>query len=555
MKKLYFLCLLFLATHAYSQNASSVVKMEVPVVAMGDNQNYQALSFEPLADNKFSILYFQELAASIAGDREFINDKLAGAFQDAEGKKYIPYSERVIILVRQTFDKTATAPTTDYWIIALRELQSDQRYSLHFPANFKHPIIANNTTVNYNLKHLEQIKGLTTREFEALVLFGKQKYGFYQYPTPTGTVKAATLKEELEHMRSGLKAIGATFGKGDIPKNEKTLFKRELAEGIRVIGTKIDKKDSVEVKLYLSAKDDTNYELLKKQTFAGSITPNFSSTLVYDRSMKVAGVLGYMVLKFKNAAGENKSNVFLMGLNENSEGQFWRLDVSKNTLSSYTPEFAYTGPEGIYVVGYNNEKVFKPYYQHSLLKNDGSYTMFYPSTPAEINSEKSQFLYTDQPKNQGGYSSGSYSSESKQQIPIAILEQGKTKFILTLTKIINNTGSTTITSYGNLSVMTIDGSNKIRERYEIQENKSQDIIFPRLLGQYTDKSYYAINYPNKFKLVLSEGKVETEPLETGVYRLVYMPTEDYLSTNQFGNMLLTKTAVGNKYQLEFYPAK
>lgn len=555
MKKLYFLCLLFLATHAFGQQAGSVVKMEVPAVAMGENQNFQALSFEPLAKDKYSILYFQELPASIAGDREFINEKMAGAFQDAEGKKFIPYSERVIILVRQTFANSTAVPTTDFWVIALRELQSDQRYSVHYPANFKHPIIGSNTTVNYSLKNLDQIKGLSPREFEALVLFGKQKYGFYQYPTPTGTVKAATLKEELEHMRSGLKAIGATFGKGDIPKNEKTLFKRELAEGIRVIGTKIDKKDSVEVKLYLSAKDDTNYELLKKQTFAGSITPNFASALVYDRSMKVAGVIGYMVLKYKNAAGENKSNTFLMGINENSEGQFWRLDVSKNTLSSFTPEFSFIGPEGIYVVGYNNEKVFKPYYQYTLLKNDGTYTMFYPSTPTEINSEKSQFLYTDQPKNQGGYSSGSYTSESKQQIPIAILEQGKTKFILTLTKIINNTGTTTITSYGNLSVMTIDGNNKIKERYELQENKSQDIIFPRLLGQYADRSYYAVNYPNKFKLVLSEGKVENEPLETGVYRLVYMPTEDYLSTNQFGSMLLTKTAVGNKYNMEFYPSK
>src|SRR5688572_33356654 len=357
-------------------------------------------------------------------------------------------------------------------------------------------------------------------------------------------------------MRSGFKEIGAVFGKSDIPKTEKMLFKTELDEGIRVVGTKIEKKDSVEVKLYLSAKGDANYELLKKQTFAGNITPNFSAALVYDRSMKVAGVIGYMVLKYKNAAGENKSNTFLMGINENSEGQFWRLDVSKNTLSSFTPECCFIGPEGIYVVGYNNEKVFKPYYQYTLLRNDGTYTMFYPSTPAEINSEKSQFLYTDQVKNQGsGYSSGSYTSETKREIPIAILEHGKTKFILTLSKIVNNTGSTTITSYGNLSVMTIDGSNKIRERYEIQENKSQDIIFPRLLGQYADKSYYVINYPNKFKLALSEGKVETEPLETGVYRLVYMPTEDYLSTNQFGSMLLTKTVVGSKYQMEFYPGK
>src|SRR5687767_10048892 len=98
MKNLYLICLLFFATQAFGQNAASVVKMEVPAVAMGDNQNFQALSFEPLAQNKFSILYFQELPASIAGDREFINEKMAGAFQDAEGKKYIPYSERVIIL-------------------------------------------------------------------------------------------------------------------------------------------------------------------------------------------------------------------------------------------------------------------------------------------------------------------------------------------------------------------------------------------------------------------------------------------------------------------------
>ena len=95
--------------------------------------------------------------------------------------------------------------------------------------------------------------------------------------------------------------------------------------------------------------------------------------------------------------------------------------------------------------------------------------------------------------------------------------------------------------------------NKIKHNYEIQENRSSEMVYPILLGKYSDKAYFLINYPNKFNLVVSENKIEAETLENSIYRLVSLPNKDVVSTSQSGSMLLAKTIVGNKYILWFFP--
>lgn len=550
MRKLLLLYLIFVSIHAVGQKQALPLKMEVP--SPGGTQNLLAISYEPLAQDKFSILYIQELPATIVGGKEYISDKTLGAFADQEGKKPVAYSDRVIFLIRQTLSSTAEA-STDHWVVALRELPSGMSYSMQYPQNFEHPIVMNGAQVNYSLKNLDQIKGLTAREFEALVLLGRQKYGFYKYPEPTQTVAQATLVDELVNLQSGFKELKAAMGRGDIPKSEKVLFKRDVVGKVRMVATKIDKKDSVEVKLYLATSDEANYELLKSQTFKGSINPNHASALVYDESLKVAGAYGYVLLKYKDESGKEKANALALGIDSEGEPQFWKVEAGKNALNSFIPSFSYLHDDGIYVISRNSEKVFKPFDQHHLLKKDGTAAILYPTDPSEVGSEKFKFMETGQAKPATGHTSGQFSTDSNDEIPLGIFELNKSRFIFTGVKNTQNNGATVTTTYGNLSVMRIDGENKIREKYELVENKSARMAYPRILGYYQDKAYFMINYPNKFKLVLSEDKVEPEQLENNAYRLVYMANEDYVVSNEFGSMFLTKSIVGNKYVLEFFP--
>ncbi len=557
IKKLSICLFLLTSVHLFGQE-KNVLKMDVPVNALGENQNFQVISFEPLADDKYSILYMQELPASVVGDREFRAPTTAGAYTDTLKSGFtgfVNHSNKVIILVRQILNNTGEA-VTDSWVIAVRELQSDMPYTMYFPPSFVHPVIKDAIPVTYSLKNLDRITGLSEREFGALVSVGKQKYGFYQYPASASTSRESTLGENLQALKSGFKELKAVMGKGKIalPKEEKVLFRREIVDNVRLAATKIDKKDSVEIKLYISMSSDSEYELVKSQTYFGSTNPLFATALVYDVSLNVAGAYGWVLLKFKDAGGASKAHFLALGIDNNAEPHFWSIDAGKNSLNSFMPVFSYYNDDGINVVSRNQEKIFKPYYQYHLLKADDSAVKFYPATDTETGSEKSEFVYTEQEKKATSSSTTQSSSNtSKTDVPSGIFEWKNHKFLFTTSKVSESTGTTVNTHYGNLSVIHINRENKITENYDIQENKSNEIVYPLLLGQYSDKAYFLVNYPNKFKLVVSEDKVETETLENSVYRLVYLPDKQYVAINQYGTMLLTKSIVGNKYTLEFYP--
>ena len=549
MKKLALYYLLFLSVNAFCQEGA--YKMDVPAIALGEKQNYQVLSFEALANDKYAILYMQELPASIVGDKEFRNEKYDGAYEEKDGKRLVSNSNRVIFLVRQTLSKTA-APTTDFWVVAVRELQSDMKYTMYYPPSFVHPIIKDGIEVNYSLKNLDLIKGLSPREFDALVLLGKRTYGFYTYPALRSTSKTADLVDNIKLLKSDIKQLKAALGKGDIPKEEKQLFKREVLDKARLVATRLDKKDSVQIKLYMSTNDDSHYELLKSQTYFGSVMPGFATTLVYDPTLKVSAAFGYVQLKYKDASGA-KAIFLALGIDNNGDPQFWSVDAGKNTLNSFLPWLAFSNENGIYVVSRNQEKMFKPIYQYHLLKRDGSVTTLCPTSDADLGLQKSEYMYADPEKKAAQSTTGNYSPTDKVDFPVGIFDWNKSKLLFTGAKISTNNTNSVVTSYGDISVMRIDADNKIKQTYEVQQNQSSEPVYPSLLGSYKDNAYFLVNYHDKFMLKVAADKMEAEPLENSVSRLVYIGNNDCIATNQFGNMFLTKTIVGNKYTLQFFP--
>ena len=320
------------------------------------------------------------------------------------------------------------------------------KYTMYYPPSFVHPIIKDGIEVNYSLKNLDLIKGLSPREFDALVLLGKRTYGFYTYPSLRSTSKTADLIDNIKVLKSDIKQLKAALGKGDIPKEEKQLFKREVLDKASLVASRLDKKDSVQIKLYMSTND-----------------------------------------------------------------------------------------------------------QYHLLKRDGGVTLLCPTSDADLGLQKSEYMYADPEKKAAQSTTGNYSPTDKVDLPVGIFDWNKSKLLFTGAKVSTNTPNSVVTSYGDISVMRIDADNKIKQMYDIQQNQSSEPVYPRLLGSYKDNTYFLMNYHDKFMLKVAADKMESEPLENNVSRLVYIGDNECIAANQFGNMFLTKTIVGNKYTLQFFP--
>lgn len=555
MKKILLSILVLCALSSFAQEKKPL-QLEVPEIALGENQNYQVLSYEALSADEFAIMYMQELPATVMSELEYKNPTSEGAYKEkAVGglKDFVPHSNRVLFLVRQTFDKTG-ASATKFWVVALRELQSSVAYQMIYPQSFVHPIIADGVPVTYSLKNIDQLPGLSEREFAALVAVGKQKYGFYEYPSVTYRSSYSTLADDLKIMKSGFKELGAMLGAGKsaLPKGENLMFKREVIDNIRLAATKVSEKESVELKLYLSQSSDSEYDLLASKTYEGKTNPMFASALVYDHSLNVAGAFGWSVLKplDKNEA----STIVVMGIDQVGEPHFWDVQSGKNGLNSFTPTFSYTGPEGIYVVSQNRDKIFKPFYQHHLLRLDGTTETLFPTSEAEVGSEKSEYLKTEQAASPAstGYQPAT-TGTTKVDVPVGIFERQNHRYLFETSKTTTTTGDMKNTQFGNLSVIHIDENQKIVEHYDITENKSSDSPYPFFLGDYSDKAYFLVNYPNQFKLVISTEAVTTETIENDTYKLITQANGEIVTMNQFGVMYITKSAIGNKRTLEFFP--
>src|ERR1043165_6380453 len=225
MKKFLLPVLVLFAAALFAQN--DALKIDVPAIALGEKQNFQAISFEALGPDKFSILYAQELPASIVGEREFRSDKFDGAYLDQQFRQFIPHSSQALLLVRQTLNAAGEA-TTSFWVVALRGLESDVKYTMYFTKDFVHPIIKDAIPVTNSLQNLDQVNGLSAREFAALTEMAKRTYNFYEYRTPPAIAHEPTLLENIQLLKSGFKELKSVLGKGDSAKQEKFLFKREL---------------------------------------------------------------------------------------------------------------------------------------------------------------------------------------------------------------------------------------------------------------------------------------------------------------------------------------
>jgi hypothetical protein len=554
------LSILFTIMISYGQ----AIKFDVPSIKFGENQSFNVLSYEALADGKYSIFYAQELSAGVKGEKEFFHPNNVGAFTEPKNGKYIPYSERVLLLTRQTIDAKG-ASNTDFWVLALRELSTDDQFTMFFPPNFAHPIISDKIPIKNSLKHMEQLKDLTAREYEALTLLGKEKYSFYDYPTAKVSYRRSTFNEDWKQLGLELKQLKAMLGKGDLPKDEKLMFKREIVEKTRfaVMRSK-EVNDSFDLKLYLSNSDDSKYELQESKKYSGSVMPN-TDILVRNSNLEVSAAFGYLLHKFKDEKGEDQSKMLAIGIDDNGESQFWDVYAGKNKLSSFVPKQSWINEDGIYVLSDNAEKVFKPYNQLHLLKRDGTAKLLYPLSEQEVNSEKTESLTTipEEPKSTNAFghsssfsgSSGGYSSVGAKKNPLIINKVNGTQYLTYQNENTTTANNVHTTTFGELVTYRIDDQQKLTTISHVTVEPSSKLVNVIPLAKYKDSQVYILEFGSKMKLVFNKEKFELVPLDSKTMRTVPMISREYISYSDAGAMLLTKTIIGNGYSVEFYPSK
>jgi hypothetical protein len=542
-----------------SANAQSggPIKFDVPAIKFGENQSFDVLSYEALSDGKYSIFYSQELAAAVKGEKEFFHPGGQGAHTEPKFGKYIPYSERILLLTRQTIDAKG-ASNTDFWVLALRELSTDDVFTMFFPPNFTHPIISDKIPIKNSLKHMEQLKDLTPREFEALTLLGKQKYNFYEYPVASTKYRQSTLKEDFKQLGLEFKQLKAMLGKGDLPKDEKLMYKREVVEKTRFAVMKSKEvNDSFDLKIYVSNSDDSKYELQKSKKYGGSVIPNTTS-LVLNSDLKVSAAFGYLTHKFKDDKKEDQSKILALGIDDNGESQFWDVYAGKNKLSSFVPKISWIDEDGIIVMSDNSEKVFKPYNQLHLLKRDGTSKILYPLSEQEINSEKTEIIKAvEESKDMNAFGGSSFSSGMGQsiKIPLIINKVNGSQYLTFQNEKTTTSNNVHTTTFEDLTTYRIDDQKKLTKVSTVTVEKSAKKVNVLPLAKYADNEVYILEFSAKMKLIFNKEKFSLEPLDSKTMRTVPMMSKEYISYSDAGSMILTKTIIGNGYSVEFYPNK
>lgn len=554
MKHFLILITALISWDVFCQDDTSSFTIDVPLIKLGEKQNYNVLSFEPLKDGKFSILYSQELPASILSELEFGADSVLGAFEDDKLRKQIPYSDRVLFLVRQTVNEVGDQ-TTDFWVLAIRELKSDAIYRMYYPPHFIHPIIANEIEVKNSLKNIDLIKGLTDREFESLILLAKRNYGFYTYPKPSFTIKTPSIFENLELIKNSWKELTATVGKGNIPKEEKLLFKRKIKEKIRMVGTvKEIGKDSVLASLYVAKDDNADYENIAAKIYPGDINPSFTSDIFFNEKMEPVGAFGYLINKYKDSSGEKKNSILAIGIDQDGDANFWGLSAGKNKLGSFNPEFSFLKGDELFVFSYNQEKIFKSYAQLHKFGKNGATIQLFPTDDSEINSEKMESIKTYQRDGELPFGQLSISG-TKTTIPFGFQPVNNSLYYIFNTKYVNSNsdGKSVTTTFGNINLIRFDKDYKVKEIYDIEDNRSAIPVEPKLISSSKNATFYMIDYAKKLKLTLLESGIRVENLDTKSTELVKMLNDEYVSKNAYGSIILHKTIVGNQYKLEVFP--
>lgn len=527
------------------------LKIEVAPVSPDVNQQFGVLHFSAVEKDKFSILYYQPLNASIVASKEFLRDTGSVAYTDAKYREAVSYSDNALLLIKQTVDKNGIGTIEKIWVLAKRKMESADGYKLYFRPGFNHPVIKTNSPVTLTVYNLDNVTGLSQPERDALTLLVKREY----LPEAAGyqnTMQATSLADDIMKVKSDFKSLkrsGLLF-KGDLPKSEDVLSRFTITKEKSMVITKAKEKSKEKNKLftlkfYLTS-DFQTFECVDSTQLDGDISLT-SVEPVYTENTEIAGASASFVLKSKDEQGNETAMVLTYLLNENNDVLYWKHSVGKNKLSSFQPKVCWYKGSDLMILGTNGEKFFKPAYQLHQFSKGKDAANLYPLTEEEKGSEKFKYVKTFQVETPVG----AISPLADKQIPMLFYTINGTQYVIT--EGFKKDQNTHADQYLTLTIYRITEDNKVTNIDDLTGYINSTPAKIDFLGDNKEQAYLMLYYPNKVQLMLDKAQMTVSPLETATSRLMPLLNGDFLSRTSAGAVLMSRSVMGTKYTLLYYP--
>ncbi len=540
---LFICCLCILQTQAQQLPVS----ITVPPVCTDVNQQFGIISFDVNpGTGKFTILYYQVLNASVATNKEYMEEPGDYVYENSEKKRGVPNSAQVLLLVRQVVDKSGDATTDKVWVLAKRKMESADVYKMYFRKNFNHPIIKSDVEIKLTVHNLDNVEGMTDKEREQLTMFVKKEFmpeGGYNY---VYNGRANTMAEDIHKIANDFKSLGSLSMRGNLPKTEDVVTRYEIVPKKNFAITKEKGETSTIYRFYLTA-DYKDYQMVDSFIITGSMSI-IGIERVYNMSTKAVGVFAAFQHKYTDSAKNDQSEIVSVVLNDNDDLGHWSHTVGKSKLSSLRPEVCWLDGKKCMVMSSNTEKIFKPYYQvHQFEMGKPAVTLF-PATDEEKSSEKYENVKTFQVETPGSFDG----TLPEKVIPMGFVPFENTMYIVGQDFAKDQT--THADKYMAMKVYRIkDGKLTNINSLNGYKNGVPAIINP--LVENTATEALMLNYPMRIQLLMNKDKCLVSPIETTTNRLVSNEDGSFVSGNNEGLTLLSKTTMGTKYTLFYYPAK
>lgn len=542
----YFLLLLALVSQKVDAQEFPL-NISVPQVTSDANQQYQILNYNVSEDgNSFSILYLQELEATVKSEKEFNKNPGEYAFQEKKMKSdnFIANSNKVLLLIRQVVNKNGEGRIDKSWVLAERKMESAEEYRMTFNKRFTHPILPSDAPITLTIHNLDNVQDLNGREKEALTVYIKK----FIFPDPGVYVnpgRESTLGESIADLKSQFKTLrtSGAFIKGTLPKGESVLTKFEIVPKKNFVVTK-QKGEPMLLKFYLTP-DYTDYELVDSLFLDGDVTVT-SILHCYNKNTSVAGLMSGFHYKYKDGEGNSQSQILLVGLNEDDELGHWLVDAGKNKLNSLSPEVCYVEDKKFTLVSSNIEKIFKPYYQVHQLEIGKPGLLTFPLTEEDRKTVNQSRLKSLQVSDGKPYSAGPL---AQKHIPLWFTNFEAVRYMVTQSYA--RDVSKNLDVYMGLEIYRLDGD-RITDVYSVDGYQSDVAIHNEFLVQSDGKQYTMLGLPTKIQLTLDKTAAEIKPIESATSMLVPDIKGSVITENDKALIMLTKTRMGTKYSLLVY---
>lgn len=554
MKQLFTtLLLLSLCIHGHAQELP--LKTEVPAVSPDPNLPFTVMHFDVMGKDKFSILYYHLVYASVIHAGEFVSDTGQIVFKDTKRREAIPGSALVLLLKKQILDGAGHVLNSQEWLLAGRRMESAGEYKLYFPKGFSHAMVVNRSVVDKNIFNLDAVKGLSEPEMKELSYLCMEltpETGTYEAEPLHPTPQPSTLAEDIVATRKQFKSLRSTglLFKGDLPSNESVLTRYSIVSDRSFVITKVKEKDKTKptlLKFYVTA-DWATFDCLDSVKVAGEVSLTSAAT-IYNTNTEAIGAFANLQVKSKDEKGEETAQQLSVAMDADYTIGTWLHSVGKNKLNSLSPEVCWYEGTKLWVLSNNREKFFKSYMQIHLFEKGKAALQIFPSTEEEKGSEKTKFVKTFQPTAPNGV--GVAPALPERYIPIYFTTVGETRYIVMQGTRIDEASKNR--QYLSVNIYRIDAAGKVTHVDMLSDYKAFVPLPLTRLVKNPEADYFLLQYPVKLQLAFFADRSEISPLDLDNSRLMEKPNREYLSTSPYGTALLRRTAIGTKYTLLFYP--